>query len=379
MTKIDRYVLTLFLRTVFICFCSLAGIFVVFHAFTSMEDLLRQAEKGGGLVAVMGRYYGPYLLLLFDWTGAIIALMAFLFTIGWLRGNRELTAILSSGVSHGRIFRPILVASFLILVLQLLNRELLLPQYRDVLMLKAKDLSGEHEQPIRAQYDTANRVLIDGRALKTQMQVILNPSFRLDGEYLDFGDMILAETAAWQDANDQHPSGYMIDRVQRPEGIDQLPSMGFKGRYILLTSYDQPWIGSGQCFFATTLHPDFLQTKQSAIRMASIHELIKRVKNPSVHSSMGLRVLLHERLVRLPLDFILILLGLPMILNRHGRNLFVMIAGVSVTVLAFFAIKTISGAMGGSGYLLSPMMAAWMPLLILGPIAYVRLRETAIQ
>jgi lipopolysaccharide export system permease protein len=94
---------------------------------------------------------------------------------------------------------------------------------------------------------------------------------------------------------------------------------------------------------------------------------------------MGLRVLLHERLVRLPLDFILILLGLPMILNRHGRNLFVMIAGVSVTVLAFFAIKTISGAMGGSGYLLSPVMAAWMPLLILGPIAYVRLRETAIQ
>jgi len=379
MTKIDRYVLALFLRTVFICFCSLAGIFVVFHAFTSMEDLLRQAEKGGGLAAVMVRYYGPYLLLLFDWTGAIIALMAFLFTIGWLRGNRELTAMLSSGVSHGRIFRPILIASFLILLLQLLNRELLLPQYRDVLMLKAKDLSGEHEQPIRAQYDTANRVLIDGRALKTQRQSILDPSFRLDGEYFDFGDMILGAKANWQEANDEHPSGYLIDQVKRPEGIDDLPSMGFKGRYILLTSHDQSWIGSGQCFFATTLHPDFLQTKQSAIRMASIQELIKRVKNPSVHSSMGLRVLLHERLVRLPLDFILILLGLPMILNRHGRNLFVMIAAVSITVLAFFAIKTISGAMGGSGYLLSPMMAAWLPLLILGPIAYVRLRETAIQ
>ena len=68
-----------------------------------------------------------------------------------------------------------------------------------------------------------------------------------------------------------------------------------------------------------------------------------------------------------------------MILNRNGRNLFVMIAAVSMTVLAFFAIKTVSGAMGSGGYLLSPMMAAWMPLIILGPIAYVRLRETAIQ
>ena len=77
--------------------------------------------------------------------------------------------------------------------------------------------------------------------------------------------------------------------------------------------------------------------------------------------------------------FILILLGLPMILNRHGRNLFVMIAAVSLTVLTFFAIKTVSGAMGGSDYLLSPMMAAWMPLILLGPIAYVRLREIATQ
>ncbi|MDA8697891.1 LptF/LptG family permease [Rubripirellula sp.] len=379
MTKIDRYVLTLFLRTVIICFCSLAGIFVVFHAFTSMEDLLRQAEKDGGLIVVMGRYYGPYLLLLFDWTGAIIALMSFLFTIGWLRGTRELTAMLSAGVSHGRIFRPILIASFLLLVLQLLNREFLLPQYRDVLLLKAKDLSGEYEQPIRAQYDTVNRILIDGRALRAQSQTILDPNFRLDGDYSEFGEVLVGETATWYDSSLEHGSGYLIEGVQRPEQVEELKSVGFKGRYILLTGRDQAWLNPGQCFFTTTLHPDFLQTKQSAIRMASILELVSHVRNPSVHSSMALRVLLHERLVRLPLDYILILLGLPMILNRNERNLFVMIAAVSVTVLVFFAIKTASGAMGGSGYLLSPMMAAWMPLILLGPFAYVRLRETGIQ
>ena len=379
MTKIDRYVLKLFLRTVIICFCSLAGIFIVFHAFTSIEDLLRQAQKEGSLITVMLRYYSPYLLLLFDWTGAIIALMAFLFTIGWLRGTRELTAMLSTGISHGRIFRPILIASLVLLVLQLLNRELVLPNYRDVLLLKAKDWSGEASQPIRAQYDTVNRILVDGRALQTKTRTILNPTFRLDGDYPMYGDMMLGDSAVWLDATADHGSGYLIDGVQRPEKIDELPSVGFKGRYILLTSRDQDWLRAGQCFFATTLHTDFLQTKQSAIRMASIQELVSRVRNPAVHSSMALRVLLHERLVRLPLDYALILLGLPMVLNRHERNLFVMIAAVSMTVLGFFALKTVSGAMGSGGYLLSPMMAAWMPLLILGPIAYVRLRDTAIQ
>ena len=116
MTRIDRYMLYLFLRTVFVCFCSIAGIFVVFHAFASMDDLVKQGEVEGGLFKVMVRYYGPYMLLLFDWTGTIIALMALLFTVGWVRRIGELTAVLSTGVSHGRIFRPMLIAACLLLV-----------------------------------------------------------------------------------------------------------------------------------------------------------------------------------------------------------------------------------------------------------------------
>ena len=45
MTKIDRYILTLFLRTVIVCFCSIAGIFIVFHAFTSLEDNLNNGIR----------------------------------------------------------------------------------------------------------------------------------------------------------------------------------------------------------------------------------------------------------------------------------------------------------------------------------------------
>lgn len=375
MTKIDRYVLVLFVRTVLICFCSIAGVVIVFHAFTSMDELVKQGRAEDGLVRVILRFYGPYLLLLFDWTAAIIALMAFLFTVGWLRRSGELTAILSTGVSHGRIFRPILGASLAIVCVQLVNREFVLPGYRDVLTMKAKDIAGETEQPILAKYDKANRILVDGRSLITQSQIIREPSFRIDGDYPGFGDMLLAGTATWVEANPQHPSGYFLDGVQRPEEIDRLPSVGVHNRPILMTSRDQTWLGPRQCFFATTVHTDLLQTSQSATRMASVAELIDRVRNPAVHSSMSLQVLLHERILRPPLDFSLILLGLPLVVNRRQRNLFVMIAGAMLTVLVFFAVKTLAGAMGGSGYLLSPSMAAWVPLLVLGPVAYVRFRD----
>ena len=375
MTQIDRYILVFFLRTSLICFCSIAGIFIVFHAFTSLDNLVQQGHRGDGLVMVMARYYGPYLLLLFDWTGAIIVLMALLFTVGWIRRTGELTAILSAGISHGRILRPMLVAALVIVCVQMANREFLLPKYRDALTMKAKDITGATEQPILAQYDKSNRVLIDGTSLMAQSRTIQLPSFRLDGDYPGFGDLLMADSARWLDANEQHPAGYLLNLVQRPENIDQLRSVGVDGRPILLTSHDQLWLGSRQCFFVTSVHTDLLQTNQSATRMSSIAELASRVRNPAVHSSLSLQVMMHERIVRLPLDYALVLLGIPLVVNRRGRNLFVMIGIAMGTVLAFFMIKSLAGAMGGSGYLLSPAMAAWVPLLVLGPVAYVRLRD----
>ncbi len=375
MTKIDRYILYLFLRTVLVCFCSIAGIFIVFHAFTSMDDLVKQGQVDGGLVPVMIRFYGPHMLQWFDWTGAIIALMAFLFTVGWLRKIGELTAVLSSGISHGRLFRPMIIASLVIVLVQLASREFILPQYRAVLSMKTKDISGESEQSILAQYDKANRILIDGTSLLPQTKVIQEPNFRLDGKYPGFGEAMVAMSAQWLDAEGSRPAGYLISGVQLPEKIDSIASVGLRSRPILMTSHDQSWLKPKQCFFATTVHTGLLQTNQAATRLASVAELASRVQNPAVHSSTSLHVLLHERIIRAPLDFALIMLGLPMVVNRRGRNLFVMIAVCMFTVLFFFALKTLSGAMGGGGYILSPTMAAWIPLLVLGPIAYVRIRD----
>ncbi len=108
-----------------------------------MDDLVRRGEAEDGLVRVMMRYYGPHMLRLFDWTGAIITLMAFLFTVGWLRRTGELTAILSTGISHGRIFRSMIVASLVIVIIQIVNRECVLPDYRDVFTMKAREAAGD--------------------------------------------------------------------------------------------------------------------------------------------------------------------------------------------------------------------------------------------
>ena len=359
-----------------ICFCSIAGIFVVFHAFSHMEDLLRQGQQEGSLLTVFVRCYGPYMLLLFDMTGAIITLMAFMFTVGWLRRTGELTAILSAGISHGRIFKPIVYASLIIILAQLANRELVLPHYRNSLSFKAKKVLDDGSEPISQQMDYMNRVFLDGSGLHAKTNRIEEPSFRLDGDYTGFGELLVANTAQWVEADKNHEAGYLLDTVEFPESIDELSSVGLGDRMILLTHRDYSWLKPGQCFFVTAVHPELLRTNKEAKERASVADLIGRVRNPAIHNSLDLQVLLHERIVRVPLDFGLILLGLPIVINRHGRALFLMIGVAMFTVLGFFVVKTLGNALGSNGIWLSPSMAAWLPLIVVAPIAYLRYRES---
>lgn len=381
MTRIDRYVLILFLRTVLVCFLSLAGIFVVFHAFTSLDDLIAQADGDSPLAWVLARFYGPYLVLLFDMTGAIITLMAFLFTVGWLRRTGELTATLSAGVSHGRIFRPMVIASLAIILVQLASREFVIPIFRDTLDMKARNLGGEVEQAVSPTFDQVAGVLIEGDALWVSRGVIEQPNFRLYSDFGPFGDQLLADVAVWESVKLQNAApemrkldGYRLSGVRRPENVHQLRSASNGRRWTILTAKDYPWLAPGECFVVSDVPPGMLQTAESGTRLASVTELGRRVRNPAVDSSLSLKVLLHERIIRAPLDFALIMLVLPLVINRRGRKLFVLIGAAFGIVLGFFALKTLASTLGSNGILVTPAIAAWLPLLVIGPIAYVQLR-----
>lgn len=376
MTQIDRYILKLFLRTFLVCFASLTGIFVVFHAFTNMSALSDlAAERGVSLTVVMGEYYGPYMLLLFDWTGAIISLMSLLFVVGWLRRTGELTATLAAGISHGRIFRSMVFAALAIVLVQFASRELVLPGMREALSMKKKDITGDAEQPILPSYDEISGILLEGEGVRPRSKQLSHPSFRLDADYAGFGPAIVSLSAQWLPADDNHPDGYLMQGVHTPPAIDYIPSTGNDDRMILMTACDQPWIQSGECFVATPINPEILQTDQSSTRLASSVQLYHRLRNPAVHNATSTHVLLHERIMRVPLDFCLFLLGLPLVVNRKGRNLFMMIGAAMGMVIFFFVLKTLGSGLGSAGYLVTPPMAAWMPLLVLGPFAFMRYRE----
>lgn len=375
-TRIDRYILLLYFRTLLICFCSLGGIFVVFHAFSNLDALADHVTAKGGFLVAMVDYYGPYLFVIFESMAPVLALLSLLFTIGWLRQSGELTAMLASGVSHGRLVRPMLIAALGLVLFGIINRELVLPQFRDRLGAKPAVNAADSLRPIQPCYDRQIGILVEGKGVIAGRNEISNPAFRLFTDYSGFGHQLVAKTARWMEATAQHPAGFLLDQVQVPAAIDQLPSQSLSDTSVLLTAADNAWLQQGQCFVVTSVDIGLLLANGAGKKYTPLPDLVRRIRNPSVHTSSSIQVDLHVRLLSPLLDYTLVLLGLPLAVMRADKNLFTLVGQATILVLFFFGIKSLAIALGSNGYYLNPAMAAWIPVLILTPLGYVRYRDT---
>lgn len=325
------------------------------------------------MLPAMIDFYGPFTFMLFEMTSMIISLLALVFTFGLLRRSGELTAMLASGVSHGRIVRPMLAAVAVTMILAALNREFVLPNWQDRLGMKSEDLSGEVENVLPV-YDRVAGILLNGQKLNLVRKEILFPSFKVHAQLPEFGNQLNAEVATWIPADGQRPAGYIVGGVNTPPKIDQIPSQRIEESTLILTAKDTPWLEADQCFVASRVEPDFMRTGTSWMRMANTPELIRRVSNPAVYCSAEVRVTLHDRWLRPVLDFSLIVLSLGIVVGRSERNLFVVTGYATGLVGLFFGMRTLFHTMGGNGYLIDPATAAWIPLIVLAPMAYVRYR-----
>ena len=82
--------------------------------------------------------------------------------------------------------------------------------------------------------------------------------------------------------------------------------------------------------------------------------------------------LLHQRLTTPILELILVLLGIPLILSRSDRNIFLKL-GVGLLVYgAFFGVQYCCWQLAQRELLDAPL-AAWLPVFVFGPPALVLL------
>jgi lipopolysaccharide export system permease protein len=368
MSIIDRYLLRQFVQTFLICYLSLTGLYIIFDAFTNQEEFLRVADKCGGLAKLMITHYGYRSILFFDRTSGLLALVAAMFTVAWIQRHNELTALLAAGVSRIRVVKPIIAAVVVIAFVSVACRELVIPRFGEELAKRPTDLAGDIGQGMHPCYDNKTGILFRGKATFGDRQRIKDPDLLLPGGLVKYGSHIVAKNALYKAPDGTRPGGYLMEDVQVPKGLATNPSLSLDGEKVIITPLDEPdWLKPNQCFIVSDM--TFGQLTGSDTRQyASTAQLISGLHNRSLDFGARERVAIHSRMVQPILDITLLFLGIPLVVSRSGRNVFVAI-GMCVGIVATFLLVVIGLQALGSSYWIDPALAAWIPLMIFVPLA----------
>ena len=378
MTVMDRYILRHFAGVFFICFCSLIGLWVVIDVFSNLDDFLNYAEGRGNVLGIMGQYYACRVLGYFNLIGPILTLISAMFTVAWLRRYNELTSLSAAGIRNARVVAPIVVAAIVISLVSAVSRELVIPNFRYQLSHKVQDLSGAAKRELRPRYDHETDVRIGGAGTFADAQRIHEPRFILPESLDNYGRRLLAAEAYYKPPEKGRPGGYLLEGVREPKLLSEKPSLPIVRTAagstdegpppIIITPRDALWLDDDQVFVVSNVKFDQLEDSAVWRQYASIDELIEGLHNPSLDYGADVRVEIHARFVRPLLDVALLFLGLPLILARGNPNMY-LAAGFALAIVAGFFLLVIACHWMGRGNLVSPALAAWLPALIVVPMA----------
>jgi len=369
MLILDRYVLRQFVQTFAICYLSLAGLYIVFDAFTNLEEFIRSAEKHGNLLVLMGSHYAFQSILFFDRAAGLLTLIAAMFTVTSIRRHNEMVALQSAGISRFRVAVPIVLAAVVIAALSAANRELVIPRFRAQLSRRPQDLVGDKAQELAPRYDNQTDILFQGEATFANQQRISDPNFLLPSSLDDYGKQLAAENAFYKPPEGDRPGGYLLEGVRNPKELLVGPSLTQNGRPVIITPHDAPdWLRPDQCFVVSQLTFEQLTGGRTWRDFASTRQLIAGLENDSLGFGADVRVAVHCRMVQPLLDVTLLFLGLPLVLTRQSRNVFIAM-GLCVLLTSVFMLVVIGFQHLGSIYSIRPALAAWAPLMLFVPVA----------
>lgn len=365
---IDHYITKAQFHAFVIVFVSLAGLTFVVDAFTHIEEFLAHAAEAGGLAVLLGTYYGYRLISFFDATSPVIALASAMFALSWLERHNELTALLAAGVTRWRIARPTIVFAAVVSLIAATNRELIIPAIRHHFARDAENLRGDAEKSFEARYDHHSEILFRGRTSRMEDQRINGPSLLLPPSLAEYGPQIDADVMQWRAAGDTHPAGYLLTRVREPADIDRLAPLETAGEPVVITRATAPWLEPRQCFVVSDVTFEQMIGSANWSQYSSTFDLVRAIANPSLGAGPDLPLRVHARFVSPLLDMSLALLGIPLVVGPIRRGIFVAVGACVGMTVVFFLVVFGSHALATAD-VVSPSLGAWLPLLILGPLA----------
>lgn len=360
MHLLDRMLIRGYLKAYVVCLVSLLSLYIVIDLFTNLDDFAQQQRSLAPVLKHIGVYYSYKVAQIFDLLCEEIILLAAMFTVAWMQRNNELLPLLSAGVSAHRVVRPVLLSATAMLGLTVANQEIILPRIATFLLYPRDDPNGEKEIEAHHAFEP-NRVHINGERASRRLRMVRKFSCLIP-DTLAQKLVHLSAKEAYYYPPGEGPcggGGWLLTDTQ-PAELDRTVDPN------VLKVLD-----SGK-YFLYTREADFeaITRSRTWFSFASTYRLLSELNKPESMRLASMAVRFHMRLTRPILGLLLVLLGLSIILRDQNRNVYISTALCLVLCGLFFASCFLCRQLGDNEYL-SPALAAWLPVLVFGPLAFV--------
>lgn len=353
MITLDRMLLINFLRSYAIVFTSLLTLYIVIDLFTNLDDFAGKGSLYASLKHI-GQYYSVRVLQIFDRLSEAITLIAAVFTVSWMQRNNELLPQLSAGVSTQRVVRPVLIGAGAMLVLGPMNQELVIPRIADELMVPRDDPQQQRPIEMRGGYDPSG-VHVEAFAGYRRDQRVTGLSVTFPETGSAGMAHIQAEEAVW---SAKESGWYLYNTIPEtmPDPLpEQLKPLGPRRYFLSVRQIDF----------------DSLTRGSSMYPLASTAKLRQMLDSHDTRRLAPVAVIFHMRYTRPLVGIILVLLGLAIILRNQNRHILVSAGLCLVMGAVFYAVVYGCKYLGEQDVLAAPL-AAWLPVILVGPIAVVQ-------
>ena len=359
---IDWLLIKGYFKAYVVCLVSLLSLYIVVDLFMNLDEFTSHHQSMVGVAKHIGSYYGYRMTKFFDQLCEPIVLLAAMFTIAFMQRSNELLPLLSAGMSTRRVVLPVLASAWVMLSLAVANEEFIIPRVANHLTLERDDPDGGKEVTVHGAYEP-NGILINGERGQRHGQIVRNFYCTIPGSV---GGRLLEVSAAEaryvpRTPDQPRTGGWLLTQAE-PVTIE-----GWDHKEILEPIEKDP----GK-YFLHTQEVDFeAVTRQGKwFQLASTRQLYQELQRPDSVRVPEVAVLFHMRLTRPILGMILVLMGLSMILTDQNRNVFISV-GMCLVLCGFFGGAIFASKFLGNQDVLSPALAAWLPVLIFGPLAFV--------
>lgn len=349
MRLLDRYVLVEFVKLLLLSLCAFVVIYAIVDLFEKIQDFM----DGHASAMVVGRYY----LYKVPWVTVqvlpVALLMATFLTLGQMSKFNELTAMVTAGLSTGRIIVPLFgVGAVAVLVSFALN-EMVVPEAtrRREQILESEVRHRMASRP--TEYSNLSVLGQGGRIYSAKLYLV--PEKRLhDVTITEFkGDVLTrridARTARWNGKDWIFQDGVERTFVRGAESAHSFASMTLSGLP------ERP-----EDFEKEPENPD-------AMGYTELAEYVRRLEHGGLRAA-NYRVQLYQKFAFPFINLIVVVMGAALAARLRNPNA-ALGFGISVSTAFFYVGMMRAGQALGQGGSVPPLLAAWFANLLLGLVA----------